>query len=85
MGACCSKINNPPKPVKDVVIINQIEKKNQFVYLQPKGKLYCLRYLDFNVLFLDIELEGWNSAQVRPWPDVKETLDSGTFFEQVHR
>ena len=73
MGACCHKINTPLKPVKDVVIIIDIEKEKEFAYPQPKGKIYCLRDLDFKLLLLDIQLEGWNSTpQVRLWPGEKD-------------
>ena len=62
MCLCYSK---PKKLIEDVVVINEVEKEKEFVYLEPKGKIYCLRDLDFNVLILDIELEGWNPTQVR--------------------
>ena len=68
MGARCSKINIPAKPVKDVVIMSKI-----------KGKIYCQRDLDSNVLLLDIGLEGWNSTQVRKWPDKKNTRKWNNF------
>lgn len=46
MGACCSKINKPLEPVKDVFIINEIQKEKELSYL---------RDLDFTVLLLVIE------------------------------
>ena len=32
------------------------------INLHPKGKIYCLRDLDCNVLTFKIELEGWIST-----------------------
>ena len=49
----------------DIVVINEILKEKQYEYLQPKGKIHCLRDLDFNVLILDIE--GWLPTQARVW------------------
>ena len=46
MGACCSKIDKPLEPVKDVFIINEIQKEKELSYL---------RDLDFTVLLLVIE------------------------------
>ena len=65
MGACCGKLNKSLKLVKGFIIINEMKKEKEFAYLQPKEKLYCLKDVDFNVLLLDIKLEGWNSTQVQ--------------------
>lgn len=46
----------------DVILINEIRKEKKFAYLEPKEKVYYLEDLDYNVLLLDIELEGWNST-----------------------
>ena len=49
----------------------QIEK--QFKYLELRGKIYRLRDLDYNVLLLHIEFEGWTLNQVRNWSDRKNS------------
>ena len=40
-------------------MVKQIKKEKQFEYLEPIGKIYCLRDLDFNVSLLHVEFEGW--------------------------
>ena len=40
----------------------KLKKEKKFAYLEPKEKVYYLEDLDYNVLLLDIELEGWNST-----------------------
>ena len=47
-----------------LVVINEVEMENQFDYLKPARKIYCLRHLDYNGLILDIEFEGWILNQV---------------------
>ena len=41
----------------NVVVTNDIQKKHKYAYLEPEGKIYYLRNLDFNVLVLHVELE----------------------------
>ena len=65
---------------KNTVVINEIEKEKQFTYLYPKGKIYCLTDLDFNVLILDVELERWNSNQVPLWPNEKNVRKRSLFY-----
>ena len=42
-----------------IQVVKQIKKEKQFEYLEPIGKIYCLRDLDFNVPLLHVEFEGW--------------------------
>lgn len=49
----------------DAIVITEVGKKQNNAYLEQKGKIYSLRDLNYNFLVLDIELEGWNTMQVR--------------------
>ena len=54
-------------------VINEIYIEKQFKYLEPRGKIYRLRGLDYNVLLLHVEFEGWTPNQVRNWSDRKHS------------
>ena len=41
-----------------IQVIEQIKKEKHFEYLESRGKIYCLRDLDFNVPLLYVEFEG---------------------------
>lgn len=60
-------------------MVNEIEKEKHYEYLEPKGTIYCLRDLDYNVLLLDIEFEGWIPNQVRIWHNEKNPQKGNVF------
>lgn len=66
---------------KNTVVINEIEKEKQFTYLYPKGKIYCLTDLDFNVLMLNSK----DGTQIKyHYGQMKKMLEKGAFFTRVH-
>ena len=40
-----------------VHVINTTEKEKKYEYLEPKGEIYCLKDLNYNVLLLNIGSE----------------------------
>ena len=62
-----------------VRLINKIEKHKQFEYWEPRGNIYCLQDLNYNVLVLHIEFEGWMPNQIRIWFDRKNSRKRNIF------
>ena len=52
----------------DADVINEIEEYQMYAYLELKRKIYCLRDFGYDLLVLGIDLECWDSMQVRLWP-----------------
>ena len=66
-----------------LVVINEVEMENQFDYLKPARKIYCLRHLDYNDLILDIEFKGWILNQIRILPKERNSK-KWNIFALVH-
>ena len=69
MGSILCKKRNSPKIADRVHVIYEIEKEKNYEYLEPKGKMYIRRDLYWNVLLLDIKVEGCLLNQEHIWLD----------------
>lgn len=63
----------------DAAVINEIEEYQMYAYLELKRKIYCLRDFDYDLLTLGIDLECWDSLQVRLRPIKNNARKSNIF------